>query len=58
MVLKSTKLKLPGFSKKTGELGGNIYFNQRQGKYLCIENFNEAKCHSELSEESQSPVKV
>ena len=27
-------------------------------KYLGIENFTEAKCHSERSEESQSPVKV
>ena len=27
-------------------------------KYLGIENFTEARRHSELSEESQSPAKV
>ena len=34
------------------------FFGVLNDKYLCIENFNETKCHSELSEESQSPAKV
>ena len=44
-------------------LPGNVMVTQNKIfnhdiKCLGIENFTEAKCHSESSEESQSPAKV